>query len=47
MTFTTFAVGEETQITTLALGEEGPTPTTLAVGEETGGTPSINPFGGF
>lgn len=47
LTFTTFAVGEETQITTLALGEEGPTPTTLAVGEETGGTPSINPFGGF
>jgi hypothetical protein len=47
MTVTTFAFGEETQITTLALGEEGPTPTTLAVGEETGGTPSINPFGGF
>jgi len=47
LTFTTFALGEETQITTLALGEEGPTPTTLAVGEETGGTQSINPFGGF
>ena len=46
LTLTTLIVGEENP-TTLALGEEGPTPTTLAVGEETGGTQFFNPFGGF
>lgn len=58
---TTFALGEEGPApTTMALGEEGPVfttfmvgeegPTTFAVGEETGGTPTLqrnNPFGGF
>jgi len=32
---TTLAVAEEAVFTTLALGEEDPNPTTLAVGEET------------